>query len=249
MKHKHSKIHWMTFSGKVRCVDCWSNDELSLCKSCGKMANHSSKDCPIVPTPSVECNCACHCHSGPCKSAHSHFCIHCQPNKKEGATLCDYEKTGRCLDTTHSGHWSQPKLGCKEDCQHIKDCPNATQKGVVPPQTDKTTWESKFNKYYGLMFECGDYEQLIKDIANELRKEYARGQLDEITAIRQLDNKTRDNDSHTYDIYTQSDMDFAQAQALDIYRGKLWELIKDRHETCDDCSLRAELENLLTLEK
>ena len=137
MKHKHSKIHWMTFSGKVRCVDCWSNDELSLCKSCGKMANHSSKDCPIVPTPSVECNCACHCHSGPCKSAHSHFCIHCQPNKKEGATLCDYEKTGRCLDTTHSGHWSQPKLGCKEDCQHIKDCPNATQKGVVPPQTDK----------------------------------------------------------------------------------------------------------------
>src|ERR1035437_6943226 len=49
MKHKHSKIHWMTFSGKVRCVDCWSNDELSLCKSCGKMANHRTKDCPIEP--------------------------------------------------------------------------------------------------------------------------------------------------------------------------------------------------------
>jgi hypothetical protein len=75
----------------------------------------------------------------------------------------------------------------------------------TPPQTDKTTWETKFNKYYGLMFECGDYEQLIKDIANELRKEYARGQLDEITAIRQLDT-----------------------QALDVYRGKLIEEIEKR---------------------
>ena len=188
--------------------------------------------------------CMCHCHTemhpvGRMYGCPEMNCIHCQP-QTDKTTGCGIKHVHNYYDCCAAcSHGEIPSEGASG---HVKTCKRYKPK-------DKTTWETKFNKYYGLMFECGDYEQLIKDIANELRKEYARGQLDEITAIRQLDNKTRDNDSHTYDIYTQSDMDFAQAQALDIYRGKLWELIKDRHETCDDCSLRAELENLLTLEK
>ena len=152
----------MTLSGKVRCVDCWSKPtekELNLCKSCGKMANHRTKDCPIEPP---------------------------QTDKKEWTQSSPFH-SGRCVS------------GCPA-CEF--------------PQTDKTTWEKKFNKYYGLMFECGDYEQLIKDIAELLKEE-------------------REEQPRSQEGITEYEVGFVNGknEALDVYRGKLIKKIKTKKKT------------------
>lgn len=44
----------------------------------------------------------------------------------------------------------------------------------TPHREEHTEWEKEFNKYYGVMFECGDYEQLVEDIRALLKDQRER---------------------------------------------------------------------------
>ena len=115
--------------------------------------------------------CNCRCHRGPIgkefteKFGYCAKCMdfHCQPSE---------EKECKC---TKAGGWHY-------DCS-IHGM-NATEKGVEG-------WEGKFNKYYGLMFECGDYEQLINDIHKEIQSAKREG-YDEGYTKGYADKKQRD---------------------------------------------------------
>jgi hypothetical protein len=161
--------------------------------------------------------CMCHCHTemhpvGRMYGCPEMNCIHCKPDKKEIYKIgVDMAIKGKDYSVIIPFPQTDILPFQKKLLKQSKG------KALIAPQTDKTTeWGNELRiLLINFAIYIGDddgpendrHEEEIskfsKFIANELRKEYARGQLDEITAIRQLD-----------------------AQALDVYRGKLIERIK-----------------------
>lgn len=79
------------------------------------------------------------------------------------------EKQGEIIDRLNQ----QPEEGWYCECgepanegEHI--CDEEYKKVVEDTPEQKEEWEEGFNRYWGCMFECGDYEKLIGDIKNLL---------------------------------------------------------------------------------
>lgn len=89
-------------------------------------------------------------------------------NKDEKINCCGQ---GAWNDKTHESENKVRKVYI--DChKHGKtEITNDLVCSKCKPEQLEPEWEKDFNKYYGLMFEAGDYEQLVNDISSLLLKQ------------------------------------------------------------------------------
>lgn len=165
-RHTWGKMH--EFCRKT--FDISNSEKVTAITKFGKYTYISTANALYSDKPSVECNCHCHC-----KEKRAHSSIDCYP-KGRGINL----HIRSCIH-------------CKPDKTEL----TRGERGIavakyVEDTLKQTSWEERYTQEFFNDIDGKRNWMIIRQIdwiRKELQKEYARGQLDEITAIRQLDTQ------------------------------------------------------------